>query len=116
MDESECQSLVNEWAGLYGYDDAPKVVFTTNPRFEPQELEPGQESSPGWFCEGIIKIDINLGQKQTELEILFVLGHEFVHWLQFKQGKDFNEEEADEMGVKLAKNEFISRASQYQLP
>ena len=119
MDESECQSVVNKWAGLYGYDDAPKVVFGTIPMLEEQELGPGEKSSSAWIScyeEGSeIQMDINLWQKQSKLEMLCTLGHEFAHWLQYKQGREFDEQEADEIGMKLAKNEIISKKSQLPL-
>ena len=126
MDESECQSVVNKWAKLYGYDDPPKVVFTSYALVYSEENEietPAATILPG--DEGPeIEININLPPR-SELEMLWTLGHEFAHWLQFKEGRqvsqfmwkeaEFQEKEADEIGMKLAKNEIISRASQLPL-
>jgi len=94
--------VVNKWAGLYGYDDAPEVVFGTTP------IDCEERHLGAWFSQSEIYVD-------TQEIGLECLGHEFAHWLQYKQGRELDEDEAEEIGMKLAKNEIISRANQLPL-
>lgn len=105
MNESECQSIVNKWAKLYGYDDPPKVVFGSLPVDDEEPLYRARFSDdPPEIC-----ID-------PEQIILVILAHEFVHWLQYKEHGEVDEKSAEERGQKLARNEIIGRARQYHLP
>ena len=53
MNESECQSVVNKWAGLYGYSDAPNNLAFCWSVTDQHKVRPILELDYGYGAGGL---------------------------------------------------------------
>lgn len=77
-----------------------------------------EDDCAAYYCDGSISINNHKWHSRDIFGKLFVLGHEFIHWLQEKAGTNSGayEEEADKLGNELARKEIIRGHQRRKFP
>ena len=115
-DKRECkwaQRIVNRWAKGMLMPTVPIVAFVDTE-------EEAQHDGIAGYGEGCISLKLSEWNCRDNFWKLFILGHEFIHWLQDIRSSDTKESaaerEAYKLGLELARRQIAQWRRRPKLP
>lgn len=107
------QKIVKKWAAENLMADVPAVNFV-------EEDEPPEGLSVAYYGDNVITLRKKSWRSMDTFGKIWVLGHEFIHWLQDKRNPEILnrtcEQEANKLGKELARKQIARWGDRPKLP